>query len=383
MKYEFPCIRHISDVLPHIEGRMEFIVARKDGYDVINYVVSTPETFATMNDIGDAIRRECRGMIFDGHTGMIISRPYHKFFNAGEKIETQPNLVAEKMQNVEYRLLHKMDGSMVRPFFVNDVLRWGTKMGITDTSLRAEEFIADNDKYNGFAYSMLDKEFTPIFEWISPEDRIVLSYNDTSMLVLTAVRDMFTGNYIQDLASVAEEFAIPYVGEYADNDIDLNAIEDLLSEDNSTEGVVIRFDDGHMVKLKTEWYVMLHNSKKIASHDRAVVRCILEENVDDLKSFLCEGDLIRVEELEKKVNLYLLETAIRLSEAVASVRDTITKKEFASTASDKFGFWTKVAFWIWDGGDPVSSVRRFLIPYLTSNIKYATIKNEITGEDNV
>jgi hypothetical protein len=28
---------------------------------------------------------------------------------------------------------------------------------------------------------------------------------------------------------------------------------------------------------------------------RAVVRCILEENVDDLKSFLCEGDLIRVE----------------------------------------------------------------------------------------
>ena len=53
---------------------------------MINYVVSTPETFATMNDIGDAIRRECRGMIFDGDTGIIISRPYHKFFNAGEKI---------------------------------------------------------------------------------------------------------------------------------------------------------------------------------------------------------------------------------------------------------------------------------------------------------
>jgi hypothetical protein len=31
MHYEFPMIRHISDVLPHIEGREEFIVAEREG----------------------------------------------------------------------------------------------------------------------------------------------------------------------------------------------------------------------------------------------------------------------------------------------------------------------------------------------------------------
>ena len=32
MHYTFPEIRTINDVLPHIEGREEFIVAEREGY---------------------------------------------------------------------------------------------------------------------------------------------------------------------------------------------------------------------------------------------------------------------------------------------------------------------------------------------------------------
>ena len=39
MNYDFPVIKNISDVLPAIEGRDEFVVAEKDGYNVINYNV--------------------------------------------------------------------------------------------------------------------------------------------------------------------------------------------------------------------------------------------------------------------------------------------------------------------------------------------------------
>ena len=39
MNYEFPTIRNISDVLPAIMGRDEFVVAEKEGYTVINYNV--------------------------------------------------------------------------------------------------------------------------------------------------------------------------------------------------------------------------------------------------------------------------------------------------------------------------------------------------------
>lgn len=45
MNYEFPLIRNISDVLPAIAGRDEFVVAEKEGYTVINYNVMMGDTF--------------------------------------------------------------------------------------------------------------------------------------------------------------------------------------------------------------------------------------------------------------------------------------------------------------------------------------------------
>ncbi len=39
MNYQFPVIKNISQVLPLIAERKEFVVAVKDGYTVINYVV--------------------------------------------------------------------------------------------------------------------------------------------------------------------------------------------------------------------------------------------------------------------------------------------------------------------------------------------------------
>jgi RNA ligase len=45
MNYQFPEIRHLNDVLPHIEGRDEFIVAEREGYSVVNYVVAMADTF--------------------------------------------------------------------------------------------------------------------------------------------------------------------------------------------------------------------------------------------------------------------------------------------------------------------------------------------------
>jgi len=45
MNYDFPLIQHINDVLPAIKDSPEFIVAQKDGYQVINYVVAPSDTF--------------------------------------------------------------------------------------------------------------------------------------------------------------------------------------------------------------------------------------------------------------------------------------------------------------------------------------------------
>lgn len=194
MNYRFPEIRTIQDVLPHIKDRPEFIVAERDFGTVINYMVSFPDTFDMTgpDDLGGAIRRECRGLKFHPG-GNVAARPFHKFFNIGEKEETQPHMIDFSL---DHTIMEKRDGSMLHPMKVNKDIRWMTKMGITSVSEQAEEFINKNSRYQNFANWCIENELTPIFEWTSPDNKIVIGY-ETDELVLLAVRKNITGEYLR------------------------------------------------------------------------------------------------------------------------------------------------------------------------------------------
>ena len=45
MFYEFPLIEKLDDVLSAIEGRSEFVVAEREGFTVVNYIVAMDDTF--------------------------------------------------------------------------------------------------------------------------------------------------------------------------------------------------------------------------------------------------------------------------------------------------------------------------------------------------
>jgi len=194
MNYTFPEIRTIDDVLPHIKDREEFIVAERDFGTVINYMVSMPDTFdmSGPDDLGGAIRRECRGIKFYPD-GKIAARTLHKWFNINERAETQTH---EIDMSKPHATEDKRDGSMVHPMMVDGYVRWMTKMGITEVAMQAEEFIAKNAKYKDFAVWCIENVMTPTFEWTSPFNQIVVPYQ-TDDLVLLTVRDNITGRYLQ------------------------------------------------------------------------------------------------------------------------------------------------------------------------------------------
>ena len=193
MHYKFPIINTIDDVLSHIEGREEFIVAEREFGTVINYMVSMPDTFDMTgpNDFGGTIRRECRGLKFYPD-GKIAARPFFKFFNIGEREETQPhNIDMSNPHSIEV----KRDGSMLHPMMVNGSIRWMTKMGLSSVAIQAEEYIVKHSKYNDFAHWCIENRLTPIFEWTSPDNQIVVSY-ETDELTLLAVRENITGKFM-------------------------------------------------------------------------------------------------------------------------------------------------------------------------------------------
>ncbi len=289
MNYAFPVINTIDDVLPAIAGRDEFVVAQRDFGTVINYLVAMPDTFKMEgpDDVMGAIRRECRGLIFDLE-GRIMSRPFHKFFNVNEKEETQAHMLDLSRPHT---VMDKLDGSMIRPVRMDGMVRLATKMGVTDIAIEAEKLL-DPVQY-AWLEDMMVEGYTPIFEYVAPTNKIVVDYAEAK-LILTAVRETVTGDYTS-----LRQWAAPFELVRTDSSIhDFNAYLSFKRGETLREGDIIRFADGHMVKVKNDWYVQIHKTKDIVRVDRNIVELVLGETIDDTRAMLDPSDLVRVDQVE-------------------------------------------------------------------------------------
>jgi RNA ligase len=299
MNYTFPEITHIDDVLIQIEDNPEFKVMDKGWYTVINYMVAFEDTFSLIRHrthYNMWMRRECRGLIFDTATGKLISRPYHKFFNVGERAETQYENIDWSIPHV---MLDKLDGSMIRPIPTPEGFRLGTKAGVTDVAMNVEVFIGDKPEYSKCINSSIACGLTPIFEWVSRKNRIVVDYPEDN-LILTAIRDNRSGNYISysTLVETAKNYNIPCVKALSlGSNMDENQIDCIRLWDDG-EGVVIRFDNGHMVKVKADEYILRHRSKEQINSEKNVIQIILNDSVDDMIPLLTENDAIRLRKFQ-------------------------------------------------------------------------------------
>lgn len=323
MNYSFPHILHIDDVRPAIAGRSDFIIAERDWGYVVNYIVATPDTFPPvieedywcpgckqlLNQIDAcgsqrcpepinlaAVRRECRGLLFD-RAGNVMSRRLHKFFNINERAETHSSQIDFSQPHV---ILEKLDGSMVTPIQVDSHIRWATKMGITDVSMNAEVFVSKNMYYQEFADYIMSRDETPIFEWCSRSNRIVVDYS-SDRLVLIAIRDNITGQYksYNEIVSLAAKYGIEVVKTYPGT---IESMQSLIDETRISEGIegyIVRFDTGHMVKIKGDWYVRIHKTRDALTQEKNIIEMFVNENIDDIKPFMLEEDRVRLEKFER------------------------------------------------------------------------------------
>ena len=295
MNYSFPTIYTLDDVRPAIAGRTDFIIAERDWGYVVNYLVAMPDSFPPVADDLSAIRRECRGMLFD-RAGNISSRRLHKFFNVNEKEETLSTAIDFNQPHI---ILEKLDGSMITPIQVDTHIRWGTKMGITDVSMNAEVFVSRNTNYQEFADYIMSFDSTPIFEWCSPKNRIVVEYPH-DRLVLIAIRDNVSGEYrsYQNMCDLAAQYGIDIVKAYSGNASSMQQLIDSTKELQGAEGYIIRFDNGHMVKIKGEWYVRIHKVKDSLSQEKNIIDLLVNDKIDDIKPHMLDPDKIQLERYE-------------------------------------------------------------------------------------
>jgi RNA ligase len=382
MFYKFPEIRNISDVLPAIEGASEFLVADRGDHITINYMVNTPTTFPPVKTLNDAIRRELRGIIFSKDDGRILRRPLHKFFNIGEREETQANLIDLSRP---HDILEKLDGSFICPYRVNGRIIMGTKMGCTDVADQAERFVEKNPQYIKAFECAESQGFSLIFEWCSRKQRIVLDHPEDT-LVLIASRNIVTGNYhsYSSISMFGQMFGIPVVERFATEGKTVNEILEYVRAQEGTEGIVIRFHDGAMLKCKSEWYLKIHNAKDAITEEKNVVQMIIDSTLDDAKSLVLEEDRKNLDRYEGDLWKLVQTYTRRLFNDVVRNRCTFyDRKEFAIEGSQEnqytrtatFRFFDQEAVELQEVQDYV--VEKIIRPALSTRTKYGVMKSEV------
>lgn len=383
--YKFPHITCLDQVRAAIEGRDEFFVAERDWGYVVNYMVNLIDSFPTPNtkdpELNEKykIRRECRGIKFDLN-GEPLARPYHKFHNLGERAETFPEVID---WDRKFIILDKLDGSMVHPILVSRDVVLCTKMGITDVVAPVQTFAEMKGHseiyYMDFCYDLMKSGMTPIFEWCSRKQRIVVDYpND--MLVLTAVRGIINGEYkiYNQMEALASSYNIPLVKRWEGTFDGINSFVEQAQLLEGEEGYVFRFDSGEMFKSKNAWYVQLHKTKELLQFEKDVWALILANQHDDAKAFMEQEDKDRIDAFAEDLYTAIDVTVDRLKWIVIAAKDNLndSKKRFAIEVVNDHNPKVErgLLFKIWDDKDPRDVVYDHIRDHLGSGPKLEEVR---------
>lgn len=275
-------IKNLKDFEKLLKEKKEFKLVNSGLNTLsITYKVFNKKTFDT------ELALEARGICFEKQSGNIISRPLHKFHNVGEHVILEDidfsNLLA---------IWNKLDGSMISLVNIDGQIVAKSKSSFLgmETS-KVNKFIGENTNYAAFCFE-IGVEFTPIFEYIDPENRIVIDYKKED-LVFLHLRHNESGKYVPfndvRLQSLLMKYNIshqePLSFNNKNSEFDLALLNNYIKTSN-LEGVVLQFNDGEMLKYKTEFYQKRTLRSRKELREREVVKLFLDGKLDDKKGQL-------------------------------------------------------------------------------------------------
>jgi hypothetical protein len=202
----------------------------------------------------------------------------------------------------------------------------------------AEEFIADKPEYTLFIHMCLALDYTPIFEYCGPKNKVVLDYPES--MVLLAYRDKWTGQYFKPDRS----FRVPMVKP------DLRKIHEV-NDSEGDEGVVLVRPDGHRQKVKSLWYVQRHRAKELLNSEKRFILTLLEDTFDDALPLLDDEGKKKAERIAGSFLTKLNKFAKSVEDDYEGIRrEYWDKKELA--LSDEPKHMKPYFFSLWDGKEP-------------------------------
>ena len=181
------------------------------------------------------------------------------------------------------------------------------------------------------------------------------------------------------MQNIISQHSIPVVYTYEPRK-DMKQFIEYVRQKEDIEGYVIRFSDGHMLKLKCDWYVQIHKAKEAILQDRNIVELILDEHLDDVKAHLPEEERFELGRFEHLFNIDIYGQAQMIGDMVNHIlEENIDRKTFALEIGPKFDPYTRAAiFKCWGETDDmkiIECVRNTVRNNLSKTAKYEAIRD--------
>ncbi len=342
---------------------------------------------AQYDQVWNPVTRQCRGLIvrFIGAEGAraryeVVARPWPKFHNYGEHEEGSLDLGAP------CTVTDKVDGSLGILYPMGSSTFWqgefreargGCPVGPSWAIATRGSFTSEQALHATAILRSRYGEFVPrrgityLYEIVYPENRIVVDYGDTDDLVLLDVLVTETG------AAANRVFGHCWPGHVAST-FSCRTLADALALDPRTnaEGVVVRFADGEMLKIKQEDYVALHkivtglNERTVWAHlaSGGTVAELCEPLPDEFHEWV--GEVAEGLDCAFQTTLFRVQSVgadILTGISLSGNRDW-TRKEFAEAVSGSFLSDIASYLFLWlDGKDErlAQAIWRDLKPAVT------------------
>jgi len=176
-----------------------------------------------------------------------------KFFNLNQVPSTQYSVVSSKTIR---HVAEKADGSLIAFMMLPSGKVFAKTIdGFNNEQVEMAMKIAKGSlSLFNWIHRVTDEGFTPLFEYVSRHNRIVVRY-DNSELRLIGLRNNMTREFIPG----SEVENLPHCIVVIKNEkLTLDEMISMSKTVENKEGWVVMFDDGTFVKIKTSWYFNLH-----------------------------------------------------------------------------------------------------------------------------
>ena len=299
-------------------------VKEKDNYTLFMYNVYD-------SDLSDPIVQEARGLIIDHDNLMVVCRAFDKFFNYGE-----PNAAEIDWESAEVQ--EKVDGSIIKVWWDKD---WHIS---TQSTIDARDAIFSDDQYGNFFWQFiaaferylgmdlvpcsgsikwkffdkyLSKEYTHIFELVSPKTKVVVDYPENRVYYI-GCRETATGKEIP-VPKLDESLPVYYPKKYPLKTLEgcLNAAQYMNANDTvEEEGFVVVDKYFHRIKIKSPKYIEMHHMATINPSDYRLLEIILNGEMQEVLVYFP-----KLKERFEPINNTVLEIVRELGETIRSLKN--------------------------------------------------------------